>query len=92
MAYTESVRAKPVEVFPPGEFIREEMEARGWTTGELAERMGMAPWEVSFLLLSTAPITVEIAKKLRDAFGTSATLWCRLQASWDEFQRRVEQG
>ena len=25
----------PAEVFPPGEFIREELEARGWTQGTL---------------------------------------------------------
>ena len=27
---------KPAEVFPPGEFLREELEARGWTQGDLA--------------------------------------------------------
>jgi len=30
----------PAEVFPPGEFIREEIEARGWSQVELAEILG----------------------------------------------------
>lgn len=29
----------PAEVFAPGEFIREELEARGWTQGDLAQIM-----------------------------------------------------
>ena len=28
------------EVFPPGEFIREEIEAREWSQGDLAEILG----------------------------------------------------
>src|SRR5436189_6436897 len=28
------------QVFPPGEFIREELEARGWTQGDLAVILG----------------------------------------------------
>ena len=26
----------PAEVFPPGDFLREELEARGWTQADLA--------------------------------------------------------
>ena len=28
------------ETFPPGEFLREELEARGWSQTELAEIIG----------------------------------------------------
>jgi hypothetical protein len=31
---------EPKEVFPPGEFIREELEARGWTQSDLAKILG----------------------------------------------------
>ena len=27
----------PAEVFSPGEFIRDELDARGWTQGDLAQ-------------------------------------------------------
>ena len=30
----------PAEVFPPGEFVREELEARGWTQTDLAAILG----------------------------------------------------
>lgn len=33
---------RPAECFPLGHFIAEELEARGWTVQELAERMGGA--------------------------------------------------
>ena len=28
------------EIFPPGEFLREELEARGWSQTEMAEIIG----------------------------------------------------
>ena len=31
---------RPAEVFPPGDFIKEELEAREWTQGDLAEILG----------------------------------------------------
>jgi transcriptional regulator with XRE-family HTH domain len=31
---------KPAEVFPPGEFIHDELKERGWTQGDLADIMG----------------------------------------------------
>lgn len=30
----------PVEVFPPGEFLKEEMDERGWTHQDLADILG----------------------------------------------------
>ena len=32
----------PAEVFPPGEFLNDELEARGWTQTEFAEIIGAA--------------------------------------------------
>ena len=33
----------PAEVFPPGEFIREEIEARGWSQRNLQRFSGVLP-------------------------------------------------
>ena len=31
---------KPAEVFPPGEYLRDELEARVWTQGDFARIIG----------------------------------------------------
>jgi len=70
------------DAFPPGEFIHDELEARGWEPHELAERMGQLERVVSELIASTQSVTEEIAKQLSAAFGTSAELWLNLEATY----------
>jgi HTH-type transcriptional regulator/antitoxin HigA len=72
----------PVEVFPPGEFIREEIEARGWNQAEFAEILGRPPRLVSELIAGKRAVTPETAKGLAAAFGTSAQLWLNLESSF----------
>jgi len=47
----------PAEIFPPGEFIREELEARGWTQGDLAHIMGRPLRLVNELIAGKKQIT-----------------------------------
>lgn len=35
----------PAEVSPPGQFIQDEMDARGWSDVDVAVRMGGVGWE-----------------------------------------------
>ena len=77
MAYV--ARAK---VFPPGEFIREELEARGWTQSDLAEILGRPLAAVNQIIQGKRAITPRTAKELAAAFGTSAELWVNLETSW----------
>lgn len=72
----------PAEVFPPGEFIREELEARGWDQNDLAEILGSYPRLVSEIITGKRAITPETAKKLAAALGTSAELWMNLESSY----------
>jgi HTH-type transcriptional regulator / antitoxin HigA len=72
----------PAEVFPPGEFIREEIEARGWSQAELAEILGRPPRLVSELLSGKRAITPETAKGLGEAFNTGAQFWMNLESSY----------
>jgi HTH-type transcriptional regulator/antitoxin HigA len=72
----------PAEVFPPGEFIREEIEARGWSQAEFAEILGRPPRLVSELIAGKRGITPETAKGLAAAFGSSAQLWLNLESSF----------
>lgn len=70
------------EVFPPGEFIKEELEARGWTQVELAEILDRPPRLVSEIITGKRSITPETARGLAAAFGTTPELWMNLEGAY----------
>lgn len=70
------------EVFPPGEFLKEELEARGWSQIELAEVLDRPPRVVSEIISGKRAITPETAKGLGDALGTGAQFWMNLESAW----------
>lgn len=72
----------PAEVVAPGEFIREEIEARGWTQEALAEVLGKSVRLVNEVLTGRRSITPETAVALAEAFGTSAELWLNLESAY----------
>jgi len=65
----------PAEVFPPGEFIRDELDARGWTQGDLAQIMGRPLQLVNELVSGKKQITPETATGLAKAFGDDDALY-----------------
>lgn len=65
----------PAEVFPPGEFVRDELEARGWTQGDLAQIMGRPLQFVNELVAGKKQITPETALGLAKAFGDDDALY-----------------
>ena len=73
---------RAAEVFMPGEFIKEELEARGWSQAELAEIMGRQPTVITDLILGKRAVNPEIATELGEAFGTSAQYWMNLESSY----------
>ena len=68
------------ERFPPAEYLRDELTARGWTAAELARRTGRGSPFVSRVLSGAYPVGPRFALDLEDALGISAETWCRLQA------------
>jgi len=72
----------PAEVFPPGDFLREELEARGWSQVEFAEILGRPLKLVNEIIVGKKRITPETAKELGAALGTSAELWLNLEAAY----------
>jgi HTH-type transcriptional regulator/antitoxin HigA len=73
----------PAEVFPPGDFIRDEIEARGWTQGDLAQIMGRPLRLVNELIAGKKQITPETALGLAKAFGDDDALyWMNLDSAY----------
>ena len=72
----------PAEVFPPGEFIRDELEARGWTQTDLAEILGRPLKAVSEILMGKRAITPETATGLGEAFGVDPQFWMNLESAY----------
>lgn len=72
----------PAEVFSPGEFLSEELEARGWSQQEFAEIIGRPANAVSEIINGKRAITPATAKALAAALGTSPALWMNLDAAY----------
>jgi HTH-type transcriptional regulator / antitoxin HigA len=70
---------RPAEVFPPGDYIREELEARGWTQTDLAKIIGRTQPAVNEMITGKRGITPESALALAAAFGTSPEFWMNLE-------------
>ena len=66
---------KPAEVFPLGEFLREELQARGWSEEDFAERSGVALAIVRKVLLSKGAITPDVARAIGETLGTGPEIW-----------------
>lgn len=77
------------EVFPPGEFLREELEAREWSQQELADILDRPPRLISELITGKRAITPETATGLADAFGTSPDYWMNLESQYQLSKAKV---
>jgi len=68
--------------FSPGEILRDELDARGWSAAEFAQIIGRPPQAISEILNGHKEITTETAVELASALGTSANLWLNLQTNY----------
>ena len=69
----------PAEIFEVAEYLRDELEERGWTISEFAEIIGRPIQTVSEILNGKKEITVDTAISIAAAFGTTPELWLNLQ-------------
>ena len=79
------------EVFAPGEYLKDELEARGWSQIELAEVLGRPPRLISEIVSAKRAITPETAKGFAAAFGTSAQLWMNLETAYQLSKATIEE-
>ena len=78
--------------FPPGEFIQDELEARGWSIRELARRIGGTPAEkdvtqVALEMLVHGPVEgvligEDMSAQLGRVFGNNPEFFVNLDKLW----------
>jgi HTH-type transcriptional regulator / antitoxin HigA len=75
-------RRPKYEAFPPGDHIREEIEYRGWSQGDLARIMGRPLQVINQIINGRKAITARTARELEAALGTSAETWMNLETGY----------
>lgn len=73
----------------PGEFIRDEIEARGWSQRDLAYILGTTEQAVNVILAGKRGISPEMAKALGDAFDVSPEYFANLQKLYEMANARA---
>lgn len=81
----------PAEVFPPGEFLKEELEAREWTQTEFAEITGLNQRTISEIVSAKRSVTPETAIALGEALGTGAQFWMNLESAFQLSKVKVQE-
>lgn len=76
---------EPAEVFPPGEHIKDELDARGWTIEEFAKRIDSPVGLIERIISGEQLISIHNAQKIGDAFGTSCMIWLNLQIMYRKY-------
>jgi HTH-type transcriptional regulator/antitoxin HigA len=75
-------RRLPAQTLPPGNYLKEELEYRGWTQGDLAEVLGRPTRLVNEIIVGKRAITAETAQGLAIAFDTDAQLWMNFESQY----------
>jgi HTH-type transcriptional regulator/antitoxin HigA len=73
----------------PGEFLREELDARGWLQRDLAYILGVPEQAVNLIISGKRGITPEMAKALGKAFDVSAEYFVNLQKAYEMANARA---
>lgn len=72
----------------PGQFIREELEARGWSQRDLAFILGGPEQAVNMIVSGKRGISPEMAKSLGHAFDVHPDFFANLQKAFDMSRAR----
>ncbi|MCK5583459.1 MAG: HigA family addiction module antidote protein, partial [Elusimicrobiales bacterium] len=78
----------PYNVYPPGEILLEELEARGMSQSDFAEIIGRPLKTVNEIIKGKKIITAETANAIAAVLETSSEMWLGLQADYDLFLLR----
>ncbi len=75
-------KLRPFRPIPPGEILKDELEARGWTQSDLAEILGRPIQAINEIVSGKKAIVPATAVELPRAFGTSAEFWLNLESAY----------
>ena len=76
---------------PPGVMLAEEIEARGMSQRELAERTDRPEQAISEIINGKKAITAETALQLEKVLGVSSAFWTNLEARYQETLARINE-
>jgi HTH-type transcriptional regulator / antitoxin HigA len=76
-------RFVPAEAIPPGEYLKDELDARGWTQDDLADVTGITRRQIVNLIMGKSGITPETAIALGQALGQDPQTWMHLQVAYE---------
>ena len=75
----------------PGEIVKYEcLEALGLTVTRAAEGLGVTRQTLSNLVNEKSDMSVDMALRLSQAFGSTPETWLRLQMAYDLWQAREQ--
>ena len=77
-----AARRIPAEAFPPGEYLQDELDARGLSPAEFAVAIGREPGYLQRLIEGKAQLTADIALRLEEALGLDAQYWLNLESAY----------
>ena len=72
----------------PGRLIQTNMKVLGMEVPEASLRLNIMPETLAQVLNGESSVTAEMAVELGMLFGNGTDIWCRLQALYDEAQKR----
>ncbi len=73
---------------PPGETLRETLEAIGMTQTELAKRSGHPKKTINEIIAGKTTITADTALQLERVLGVPASFWNNLEKNYQETKAR----
>lgn len=73
----------------PGQLLRDDLEALGWTVAEAAKALGVTRQQLYRVINGTSAVTPDMALRLEKGIGTTADTWLRLQTAFDLAEARL---
>lgn len=88
---TELYEYRPDYAVPPGETLRDALEAVGMSQADLARRTGLSTKHVNQVIQGVVALTPETALALERVLGVPARLWNALEANYRQREARLRQ-